>query len=208
MTVHSLFTAISAITKYDAAQHMKQKKAMNLGRKAAAVIVCAAALTAPLVFTSCEQPTSDEETPTVINKDYELLLTVSLGGSPVTVTIRVEGVPVDMDGKLASVFAEFESSLGSSHKAKIRSWAARAGAKIVILENPGFTYTQIDGVVLKINRQYLIDGTISGLFDVIFDDLIDIEEAQQLLGLGNQFDGSRKTVRVAFGKGIRGKQFS
>jgi hypothetical protein len=37
--------------------------------------------------------------------------------------------------------------------------------------------------------------------------LIDIENAQQLLGLGNQFDSSKETVRIAF-DGMSGKQFS
>jgi hypothetical protein len=62
-------------------------------------------------------------------------------------------------------------------EAKIRSWAARPGAKIVILENPGFQYTQADGVVLKINVQCIIDSTKGQVFDMIAGRLIDIEDA-------------------------------
>jgi hypothetical protein len=132
MTVQNLFTAIStaiaAITQYDAAKHIKNKQTAK--RVGAALTGMSLLSPLPLVFNSCKQLVSGEETPTIINKPYHNVM----GDT----TIVVEGVPVDMDGKLTSVFAEFQGSLPSAQKNKIRSWAARAGAKIVILENPGF----------------------------------------------------------------------
>jgi hypothetical protein len=162
MTVQNLFTAISAaiaaITKYDAAKQIKNKQtakrvgAALTGMSLLSPLPLAAALTAPLVFNSCKQPVSGEETPTIISKNYQVW----------DKTIKVEMAPDlfndDVDGKLTAAFAAFAPSLtGDPDEPKIKSWCDTPGAKIVIERTSNYAETARDGIVLKVNIQYIND---------------------------------------------------
>jgi hypothetical protein len=163
MTVQNLFTAVStaiaAITKYDAAKQIKNKQtAKRVGAVLTSMsllspLPLAAALTAPL-FNSCKQPVSGEETPKIISKNYQVFL-----GKTIKVEMTEDLFNQDVDTKLTAAFAAFAPSLpaGSTSEPKIKSWCDTPGAKIVIERTSNYAETVRDGIVLKVNIQYIND---------------------------------------------------
>jgi hypothetical protein len=132
MTVQNLFTAIAAITKYDAAQHIKNKQtaqrvgAALTGMSLLSPLPMAAALTAPLVFNSCKQP-AGAEVPTIISKNYQVW------DKTIMVEMTEDLFNQDVDTKLTQAFAAFAPHLtGDPYEPKIKAWCDMPGAKIVI----------------------------------------------------------------------------